>query len=235
VSEVATAELRRMPHFRALPEGSLAELARLARVRSLRAGEALFAEGEPARAFYFVKSGAVKLYRLGREGREQVLHHLGPGRSFAEAAVLSMPAYPAHALALETPTELVEIAGAPFRALLARDGELAVAMVSSLSMWLAGLADRIEELSLTSAAARLAHHLLRRPARREGEALAIPLEMAKKELAQHLAMTPETLSRVLRRWQDAGVVRSEGARLVVLDEDRLDALAEGRDDLSGRA
>jgi len=235
VSGIEPSLLRGLPHFRSLPEASLAAVARLARLRTCRAGEALFAEGEPARAFYFVRSGAVKLYRLGREGREQVLHHLGPGRSFAEAAVLSMPAYPAHAVALETPTELVEVAGAPFRERLAGDGELAVAMVASLSMWLAGLADRVEELSLTSASARLAHHLLRRPARREGEGLAIPLEMAKKELAQHLAMTPETLSRVLRRWQDAGIARSQGTRLLVLDEQRLDALAEGREDLSGRA
>lgn len=221
-------QLRAVPHFRALPAHSLAAVAGLARPRTCRAGEALFAEGEPARAFYFVRAGSVKLYRLGSEGREQVLHHLGPGRTFAEAAVLSMPAYPAHAQALETPTELVEFAGGPFRELLAGDPQLAIAMVSSLSIWLAGLADRVEELSLTNAASRLAHHLLRRPARREGAGQAIALDLARKDLAAHLAMTPETLSRVLRRWQNEGLVRAEGRRLVVLDEGRLDALAEGR-------
>jgi CRP/FNR family transcriptional regulator len=174
-----------------------------------------------------VRSGSVKLYRIGREGHEQVLHHLGAGRSFAEAAVLSMPAYPAHALVLETPTELVEVAGAPFRELLARDPDLSIAMVASLSMWLAGLADRVEELSLSSAAARLAHHLLRRPARREGEALAIALEMSKKELAAHLAMTPETLSRLLGRWQEEGWIQNERTRVVLRDPRSLLALADG--------
>jgi hypothetical protein len=48
-------------------------------------------------------------------------------------------------------------------------------------------------------------------------------------------MTPETLSRVLRRWQDQGVVKGEGTRLLVLDEARLDALAQGREDLAGPA
>jgi CRP/FNR family transcriptional regulator len=232
VSEVAARELRALPHFRTLPEASLAAVARLARARSLRAGETLFVEGESPRAFFFVRAGAVKLFRLGSEGREQVLHHLGPGRSFAEAAVLSMPAYPAHAVALETPTELLEFAGAPFRELLAADPQLSIAMVSSLSMWLAGLADRVEELSLSSASARLAHHLLRRPARRAGSGQAIELDLARKDLAAHLAMTPETLSRVLRRWQDEGLVRVEGRVLVVLDEDRMDALAEGRGGVS---
>lgn len=235
MSGVAAGDLRALPHFRSLPEASLAAVARLARVRTCRAGEALFGEGEPARAFFFVRAGSVKLYRLGSEGREQVLHHLGPGRTFAEAAVLSMPAYPAHASALETPTELIEIAGAPFRELLAADPQLSIAMLSSLSIWLAGLADRVEELSLTNAASRLAHHLLRRPSRKERAGQAIELDLARKELAAHLAMTPETLSRVLRRWQDEGLVRAEGRRLVVLDEGRLDALAEGRAGDSGRS
>lgn len=232
MSEIALRELRAVPHFRSLPEASLAAVARLARSRSLRAGETLFAEGEPARAFFYVRAGAVKVFRLGSEGREQVLHHLGPGRTLAEAAVLSMPAYPAHAVALETPTELLEIAGPSFRELLGADPQVAIAMISSLSIWLADLADRVEELSLSSAASRLAHYLLRRPARREGTGQAIELDLARKDLAAHLALTPETLSRVLRRWQDEGLVRVEGRRLVVLDESRLDDLAEGREGAS---
>jgi CRP-like cAMP-binding protein len=99
-------------------------------------------------------------------------------------------------------------------------------MVASLSMWLAGLADRIEELSVTSAVARLAHYLLRLPSRSEGGATVIELPMAKKELAAHLAITPETLSRVLRRWQDTGLLRTSGRKLEITDERLLVAIAD---------
>lgn len=230
-----SAELLRMPHFRGLPADLIETLAGAARRVSLRAGEVIFRAGEPARAFYLVVAGAVKVYRLSPDGREQVLHHLGPGRSFAEAAVLSMPSFPAHAVAIESGTELVEIAAGPFRALFADDPRLAAAMVSSLSMWLAGLADRVEELSVTSAVARLAHYLLRLPTRTLEGVLVIELPMAKKELAAHLAITPETLSRVLRRWQDAGVARSVGRRLEVLDERLLVAIADRDEAASGPA
>lgn len=225
-------DLRGLPHFRGLPASGIAELARASRRVVCRAGEVIFSEGQPARAFYLVRSGAVKLYRLSPDGREQVLHHLGPGRTFAEAAVLSMPRYPAHAVALESGTQLVEIAGEPLRALLASDPGIAAAMLASLTIWLAGLTDRVEALSVTSAVARLAHYLLRLPSRRADGVVVIELPMAKKDLAAHLAITPETLSRVLRRWQDAGLLRGSGRRLEVTDERLLVAIAD-RDEHNG--
>jgi CRP-like cAMP-binding protein len=218
-------DLRLLPHFRALPVDLVEAIAAGSRRVAFRTGQSIFGEGEPVRAFYSVRRGAVKVYRLSSDGREQVLHHLGEGRTFAEAAVLSMTRYPAHAVAVAADTELIEIGAERFLALFRSDPRLAAAMVSSLSMWLISLTERVEELSLASATARLAHYLLRLPSRVEGAVAVLELPLAKKELAAHLAITPETLSRLLRRWQDAGLVRSEGRRLEVLDERLLEAIA----------
>ena len=222
-------ELRLFPHFQGLPQDLLASLSEAARRLSLDNGQMIFVEGEPARAFYLVLRGAVKVFRSSVDGREQVLHHLGEGRTFAEAAVLSMPCYPASAVAVEADTRLIEIGAERFLRLFRGDARLAAAMVSSLSMWLIGLTERVEELSVASASARLAHYLLRLPSAVEDGVLALELPFAKKELAAHLAIKPETLSRILRRWQDVNLVRSIGRRLEVLDERMLAAVAD-RDD-----
>lgn len=220
------ADLRFLPHFRALPDDLLQSIAAGSRRVTLEAGQTVFAEGEPVRAFYLVRSGAVKVYRISADGREQVLHHLGEGRTFAEAAVLTMATYPAHAVAIAPVTSLVEIGAQRFLALFREDPRLAAAMVSSLSMWLIGLAERVEELSVASATARLAHYLLRLPSRIEKGVTTLDLPFAKKDLAAHLAITPETLSRLLRRWQDAGLVRGHGRTLEILDERLLVAVAD---------
>ena len=219
-------DLRFVPHFRGLPGDLLQALAAGSRRRTFEAGEPIFREGEPARAFYVICAGTVKVYRISADGREQVLHHLGDGRTFAEAAVLTMPAYPAHAEAVVAGTELIEIGAERFLALFREDPRLAATMVSSLSMWLIGLTERVEELSVASATARLAHYLLRLPSRLEEGVVVIDLPFAKKDLAAHLAITPETLSRLLRRWQDAGLLRSEGRRFEILDERLLVAIAD---------
>jgi len=220
------ADLRLLPHFRGLPPDLMEAIAADCKRVRFSAGDVIFSEGEPPRAFFCVRRGAVKVYRLTQDGHEQVLHHLGEGHTFAEAAVLSMRAYPAHAVAVKAETELIAIGAGRFLQLFREEPRLAAAMVSSLSMWLIGLTERIEELSVASAAARLAHYLLRLPSKVEGELVVLELPLAKKELAAHLAITPETLSRLLRRWRDAGVVRSRGRTLEVLDERLLVAIAD---------
>ena len=88
------------------------------------------------------------------------------------------------------------------------------------------LVERIEELSIARAGARLARYLLRQPATGGGAALEIDLPLARKELASHLAIVPETLSRLLRRWQDEGVIRVEGRKLAIPDPRALEAIAD---------
>src|SRR5262245_3467864 len=146
--------LRQMPHFRLLDAASLAAIARHSRLRRFEAGNALFFEREPAKAFFVVRTGGAKLYRLKPDGREQVIHVLGPGQSFAEAAVLNFDFYPVNGMATESPTELLEISADPLKKLLREDQKLAAAMVGSLSMRLLELVERVEELSSASAAVR---------------------------------------------------------------------------------
>jgi CRP-like cAMP-binding protein len=217
--------LARLPHFRALSRELVERIAANTAERTLEAEQALFGEGEPARAFFAVVEGRIRVYRVAADGHEQVLHHLHAGQSFAEAALLSMGRYPAHARAL-TPTRVLEIGGQTFVAMLRDEPGVSVAMVSSLCMWLLKLAERVEELSIASAPARLAHYLLRLPTRSASGQAEIELPMAKKDLAAHLAITPETLSRLLRRWHDTGVIESRAKSVVVLEPRVLIGIAD---------
>ena len=215
-----------LPHFRALPPDLLQRVAEGSRMVRLRADELLFSQGDPACGFYGVRSGSVRLFRMTTDGREQVLQHVPAGKSFAEAALLTMGRFPANARAMQDDTELVEVGATVFLKLFREDPRLAAAMVSSLSMWLHSMVERIEELQIASAPARFARYLLRLPARDEAGALVVQLPMAKKDLATHLAIVPETLSRLLRRWQDQGIVDSRGKELAILDSRVLIAIAD---------
>jgi CRP/FNR family transcriptional regulator len=221
-----SSELRRLPYFKDLPGDLLERLAAGSTARTFGSGETLFSQGDAARAFFFVRRGDVRLYRLSSDGHVHVLHHVRAGQSFGEAAVLSFRRYPAHAIAVEDSTEVVEIGAHTFLQVFRDDPRLSAAMVSSLCMRLHGLVERVEELSEPNAGARLARFLLRQPAQGRGDPLTIELSMAKKELAAHLAIVPETLSRLLRKWQDDGVLRSNGRVLEILDSTKLWAIAD---------
>jgi CRP-like cAMP-binding protein len=218
--------LRALAHFQAVPPDLLAQIAAASRVVRPEVGAILFREGEPCRRFYAIQSGAVKLFRALADGRQQTIHNLHAGSTFAEAALLGIGRFPVSAVVTEPATVLLEIGGERLLELFRSDPRLAPAMVGSLCMRLLSLVERVEELSLVQAGMRLARWLLRQPAH-GAEEPAVELALAKKDLAAHLAMTPETLSRLLRRWQDEGWIRSERTRIVLRDSARLVALADG--------
>lgn len=218
--------IRALPIFAALDPKTLEVIASGSRLRKLAADESVIREGEPVRAFFAIVAGGVRVFRLSPDGKEQVLQRVRPGQTFAEAAVLSMKRYPANAVATEDGTELVEIGSETFLRLFDGDGRVAKAMVASLSTWLLRLVGKVEELTVLSAGARLARYLLGLPSTATPEGASIELPLAKRELAASLGITPETLSRLLRKWQDREVVRSEGSTIVVLDADVLMALGD---------
>ena len=76
----------------------------------------------------------------------------------------------------------------------------------------------IEDISLHSVEQRLAQVLLKL-ADSNGQVI---LSMKKGDFASQLGMTQETLSRKLTLFQDMGLIRQEGQRIIkILDLDRL--------------
>ena len=216
-----------MPTFQTLRSDLLDQVVATARPVSFEARQRIFYAGEKARAFYSVRSGSVKLFRLAPDGREQIVHIIQPGQNFAEAAVLSLGMYPVTAEAQGGPTELLEFRGDLFMKLLKDRHELATSMISSLCMRVLRLVERVEDLSVSRVDCRFARHLLRLPAQRGTCGAIVQLGSSKKDLAHQLGMTPETLSRVLRRMRDDGVLRVAGRECTLTNEDRLLAIADG--------
>ena len=67
--------------------------------------------------------------------------------------------------------------------------------------------------------------LSRRFARRGFSATRLHLTMTRTDIANYLRLAPETVSRVLKRLQDEGLVRVDRRELEILDMTRIQALA----------
>ena len=93
--------LRGCQLFTGLPQVDLENVAAISTVKSLGKGDYLFHEGDAAKGFYVVQSGAINVHRVSAAGKEQIIHVFRPGESFAEVALASERGYPADARALE--------------------------------------------------------------------------------------------------------------------------------------
>jgi len=217
--------LAELPHFRGLDRELVEAVAGISNEREYRPSEPIFRQSESCRGFFVIRQGRVRLFTATPDGREQIVHSLREGQSFAEAALFNLGIFPVHAEAVANPTVLIEVQGKPFLELFYAERRLAAAMVGSLCQRMLSLVQRVDELSASNAAARLARHILRMPSR--GSPITVELSSSKKDLAGLLSITPETLSRLLRSWREEGTLATEGRTLVLHDVERLAKIADG--------
>jgi CRP-like cAMP-binding protein len=191
------------------------------RVR-LSENDSLFQQQDPAKRFYLLSSGQMKLYRLGREGNEKVIEIINPGDTFAEALMfLQNPSYPVNAQAIKT-SELISIDAADFVSILSESTGTLLLLAADLSQRLHGMVGELNDLSLHSGTCRVAnffiHHM-------DDEVNEFELSLPKQVLASRLSIKPETLSRIFRRMTNAGLISIESNRIKVLDRTQLLDLA----------
>ena len=190
--------------------------------REYRKGQLIFTEGEVSRGFCVLAAGTVKIYRLGPDGRERIIHVVAAGDSFAEAAMF-MTAYPATAEALSTATVLwIEKNG--FKQLLGHDSKLSFKIMGALVQRLNHLRNVLTDLTLKEVPARFASYVLSLPAQ-PGQPIRI--NISKTTLAQMLGTTKETFSRLLARLCQHRVLTYRGNLIRIGNRTRLEKIASG--------
>jgi len=220
-------DLAQITLFEGLKRGQLLRLARIASERKVRRGQTIFRQGDRAQGFYCLSHGRVKLYRMGLDGRQQILHFVGAGDAFGEAAVFAGKTFPAFAEAVAV-THLIYLPKAPFVEAVTGDPQLALNILATLSRHLRRFADMIEELSLRAVSARLARHLVGladEAGRTVPGGIRVQLSTTKTELAARLGTVSETLSRTLGRFRDRGLITVQGRTITILDAQALADLA----------
>jgi len=208
--------LQQMPYFAHVAESTLSELARQAVHRTFAANEMIFLEGEPSAGLWIVENGRVKAYKLSPEGQEYILHILGPGDTFNDIAALDGAPNPVSTTAVTDVSAWV-IATAVFSQALRADHEMALAVIQGLTERIRFAAGRMEDLALHSVTSRLAHFLLDQS---ENQSLNHPA-ITRTLIANHLATTPESISRSLRILEKAGAIRFDRHRIIITQPDIL--------------
>lgn len=224
-----TEPLKLNPLFSGLDETGLQKVRRIAALHTIKKGSILFSQGDDAHGFYLVASGKIKIYRLSPQGQEYVMRIVGPGETIAEAAVFSGISYPASAEALED-SRLYYVKKSDFLALIQESPQLALNMMTGLSLLLRQLAQQVEDLSLKEVSARLARFFLEEaqeisPVPADG--LQIPLTLKKSLLASRIGTIGETLSRTMAKMKQKEIIDINKNIITIQSFEALKEIADG--------
>lgn len=205
--------------FQKLPEPAMRELCNRAHLRRVETGNTLFHQGDKAERFYFLADGQVKLHRSLGSGRDKLVEVIKRGQSFAEALLFTgAPAYPVSASALKD-SIVVSIEGSSYRRMLEEHPQIALDILATLSVRLHQRLNEIDTLSLANASQRVIRFLLLE--QEDAASDLIDFDVPKCLVASRLGIQPETFSRILHRFVDAGFIRIDGRRIHILDQQAL--------------
>jgi len=220
---------KKSPLFSGLDEREITELEAISTSKRYPKGALIFSEDEEAKGFCVVISGKVKIYKLSPEGKEQILHIISPGETFAEAALFGDSTYPAFAESL-VETRVLYFPKESFVKLIRKNPQISLNMIASLSHWLRKFVTLVEELSLKDVSARLSKYLIdlsTQSGRSSDRGIEFELDINKGQLASQLGTISETLSRALRKLRDRKIIEVEGKKITILQKDLLEDISSG--------
>lgn len=192
-------------------------------VGPLQPGDHVFREGDRFEAIAAVRAGTVKTYSIDRDGREHVLGFHLPGEVIGLNAI-DGEHYPCNAVALDT-VMLCRFSFPKISVLARQLPGLQQHLFRLLSRDIGNAAMLSGDWTADERMAAFLVSLSRRLAARGFSADRFQLTMARTDIANYLRLAPETVSRVLKRFQDEGLVKVDRRELELVGREQLEALA----------
>jgi len=181
------------------------KLRALAHYKRFARGEAVFREGDRYAGPYFVAEGQFKIFMIGDEGKESIIHIFREQEMMAGGPLFLGGNYPASCNSLADGC-LVAFEYERLKKLIASDEAIHNYFVNTSVRLIPKLKDKIETLTLKNAEGRIVAYLKSLGADKAPIALDIP----KNQLAALLDLTPESVSRIWNQLVQKGILQSDG-------------------------
>lgn len=184
--------------------------------------EVLFREGEPATYLFALGSGQVKLTTSLPDGRQQILRLAVAGQLLG-LETLGGGRYPFTAEALTT-VMVCKILQRDLRRILESNPGIAWRVIQALGRELEQAEVLIRDLGLKTAQEKISSFILSLMRRRaDHDKAKLPLLLSRREMAEMLGLTEETVSRIMAELCRKGVIETGKGFVRIVDPRWLEA------------
>ena len=216
--------------FGALRPKELEQVLIFASERVFRHGTTIFNKGDPGSSMMAVLRGRVRICSFAANGQEVVFTVIDRGGVFGELALMDGRERSATAVAMDDCVLLV-IERRDFLPFLRDNPEVGVRLIEVLCGYVRRISDAIEGLDFLALPGRLARLLLRLSqthGRPSANGTRIDLKLSQADIGALIAASRESVNRLLRLWQDQGILTVRDGWIILFRPAELTEYAEGR-------
>jgi len=204
--------LKQIPIFENFNDDDIAYLQKISTLKTFEKNSIIFFKGDDSRYLHILLQGSLKIYKYNQNNNEVMLKMLNTTSLVAELANLEHMPYPSNCSTLgESKILLVDYD--KFESYFLKDSKFLLMFVKSLTKTILMLEKTIS-LNLTlNSTSKVAKHIY--------ELFPNTCHMSHKIRASTLNMTPETYSRIIRKFKDENLIKEENGEFKILDEKKL--------------
>ncbi|NLN33825.1 MAG: Crp/Fnr family transcriptional regulator [Flavobacteriaceae bacterium] len=199
----------------------LAELSHEKKIISYKKGESIIEEGATPKGIYYIDKGTAKMFKLGFNGKEQILRFTKSGDIIGYRSILSKQPYGASATAMED-TEVCFIPEKFFLRVLEVHPKLAFDILRRISEDLGESAQTITFLAQKTVRERLAEVLvlLEKKLGTDKDGF-IKISLTREEMANLIGTATESAIRLISEFKTDHLIEVEGRKIKILDHPKL--------------
>ena len=179
-------------------------------------GQVLFHEGTRPLGVFCVNSGKVKVYRLGTDGKEQIMKIAKEGDVLGYKAMISEEHYPVTAETLDD-CAICFVPKTDFLYLLSENKGFNRKLMQAVCHELGVMSEKLTNLAQKSVRERLAISLLmlKDTYGMEGENGSVEINLTREDLANIVGTATETLIRLLHDFKEENLISTKGRKIRV--------------------
>jgi len=202
----------RSPVIPDLLDNALQTLFADAEVRTFPKNTVLINEGDRTDSVYLIRSGRVKVFLRGEDGKKVDINVLEPGDFFGEMTLDH--GLRSASVATMGPAQLSIIPQSVFRKFVIGNPEFAMRVILKLILRARGLLKNVKSLALVDVYGRVVRILLEL-ATVEGSALVIKDKLSAQDIAYRIGASRESVSRILKSLVQRKYIQVDGSRVTI--------------------
>jgi len=212
---------KKVPIFSSLEDEELAKIVDSTGHIEFKKGDALFYEGEKSSTLFIINEGQVKLTKMTKEGKEQIIHIVTSGDFFGELSLFTdSDTYNFSAYAISN-LKICTLTKKDMDEILIKNPEISLKILREVTRKLSETENLAQTLATNDAEVRIAHMILEfaeKYGTETSNGIEIKLPINREEMANYTGVTRETISRKLSKFEELSIISMVGNKIIIIKD-----------------